>query len=237
VAWGGRELLLRLGGREIWMRATAGALVLACALVAHAQARHWRDDLALFSHALAVTERNVLAHTLVAAALEREGSFAEAIVHYEAALSVSDESRRLGGAPAQRPRLRVHLGQALEREGRFAEAARRYQEHLQDVPDDTHALLQLARIRAAHPDPALRDGASALELARRANRLSGYGNPRVLDVLAAALAETGDFAAAVATAGRAVEIAREAGDARSAQRIASRVSGYQEGRPSRMTVR
>lgn len=59
------------------------------------------------------------------------------------------------------------------------------------------AIADLARLLATCSDDKLRDGERALELAARANDLTGGKDASVLDALAAAHAETGDFAKAV----------------------------------------
>ena len=50
---------------------------------------------------------------------------------------------------------------------------------------------------AACPEEKFRDGAKALELAKKANEGSGWKNGFFLDTYAAASAEVGDFEAAV----------------------------------------
>lgn len=64
----------------------------------------------------------------------------------------------------------------------------------------------LAWILATHPDSELRDGAEAVRLAERACELTGFMQPDCLDTLAAAHAETGNFAAAERFAREALEI-------------------------------
>ena len=54
-----------------------------------------------------------------------------------------------------------------------------------------------AFLRAACPDPAFRDGAKAMELAKKACEVTGDRDSWSLSSLAAACAETGDFDAAV----------------------------------------
>ena len=59
------------------------------------------------------------------------------------------------------------------------------------------ATADLARLLSTCPDDKLRDGKRALELARNAIELTGGKDASALDALAAACAETGDFARAV----------------------------------------
>jgi spermidine synthase len=61
--------------------------------------------------------------------------------------------------------------------------------------------------------------------------LTGYENPVALDTLAAAYAEAGRFDAAVATATRAVDIARTSGQTALSDRFAGRLELYRSGKP------
>jgi predicted Zn-dependent protease len=69
----------------------------------------------------------------------------------------------------------------------------------------------LAWALASVPDPAHRDGAGALQHARRAMELSGGRDPSFMDTLAAAHAEAGDMKEALAWAERALARATELG--------------------------
>ncbi len=99
------------------------------------------------------------------------------------------------------------LGSAYEDLGRPSEALAHWRKaHLID-PGRTSATLGVAWLLATAPDPSLRNGAEAVRLAESA-RDSAPANAEVLDTLAAAYAEDGQFTRAVATAARAVELAR-----------------------------
>ena len=93
------------------------------------------------------------------------------------------------------------------------------------------ALRSLAWLLATSPDPLVRNGAQAVVVAERANQVTGYENPVALDTLAAAYAEAGRFDNAVATAARAEQLARAAGQSELADRFASRLARYREKKP------
>lgn len=61
---------------------------------------------------------------------------------------------------------------------------------------DANNLNHLAWLLATCPQPEVRDGARAVELARRACELDRWNSAAIIDTLAAAYAETGDFAEA-----------------------------------------
>jgi len=98
--------------------------------------------------------------------------------------------------------------------GRMAEAVGEYWKVLETQPENVEALNRLAWALATGPEASLRDGASSVALAQKAVRLAGGENPLMLRTLAAAYAEAGRYAEAVATARDALQLAaREKNDA------------------------
>ncbi|MHC4521476.1 MAG: tetratricopeptide repeat protein, partial [Planctomycetota bacterium] len=75
-----------------------------------------------------------------------------------------------------------------------------------------HILNALAWLQATYPSAAVRDGAKAIENAKKACELSDRSNPNFIDTLAAAYAEAGDFAAAVREERVAVQLAASRDD-------------------------
>jgi len=98
----------------------------------------------------------------------------------------------------------------LHADGRYAEELDLLEEGAARCPDDPLHLNNLAWALATSPEPALRDGARALALARRALELGGE-SPNALDTLAAAQAAAGRPAEAVASQREALRRLREAG--------------------------
>lgn len=101
---------------DAWARhgaATAGCLaLLVLSAFSFHQVQFWSDAEAVFAHAVAVTDDNVLARLNLAEALVTKGRIAEAMPHYDEALRVSK------GAPVPL----VEIGTALIRQGRYADA-------------------------------------------------------------------------------------------------------------------
>ncbi len=135
-------------------------------------------------------------------ALEK-GQVDEAIAHYRRAL----ERPGLYAADAHN-----NLGLALHAKGQNDEAIADYEKALEMNPKSASARTNLAWIFATSSDPSIRDGAKAVQLAEQANRLSGGSNPIVLNTLAAAYAESGQFSQALETAQRALDLATAQGN-------------------------
>ncbi len=74
-------------------------------------------------------------------------------------------------------------------------------------PKNLIALNNLAVLLSTAPEASRRDGKRAIELARRAQATVGQPLPDLLDTLAAAYAETGDFDEAAKTQEKAIELA------------------------------
>ncbi len=149
----------------------------------------------VLTRAVAQDPTSLPAHTNLAAALEAHGRFAEAAEHYRAALELQPELVEL----------RARLGRALTEEGEFAAATRQFEQVIGQSPDDVRATLCLAWLKATCPEAAIRNGDQAVQLAQRLATLRNPADPLVMDILAAAYAEAGDFATAVTIAGRLLE--------------------------------
>jgi rhomboid protease GluP len=80
----------------------------------------------------------------------------------------------------------------LEARGDYA-LTRDLLDQLITVQEDTSTLNHLAWLLATCPAPEVRDGPRAIRLARRACELDGWKTAAIIDTLAAAYAETGDF--------------------------------------------
>ena len=125
------------------------------------------------------------------------------------------------------------LGDALDAQGRTADAVAHWRQSIDLQPNDAQALRRLAWALAAAPDAAIRNGGEALALAVRAVEISGGGDARILDALAAAYAEKARFGDAALTARRALDKAAQENQPSLADAIRARLALYQAGRPFR----
>ncbi len=114
------------------------------------------------------------------------------------------------------------LGDEMLSRRRATEAAAYYRESLALDSNNLPVMNNLAYLLSASPEAALRDGAEALHWAKRAHELTAAENPSVLDTLAAALAETGDFAGAAASARQALALART----QNMEALAAQIQGH-----------
>jgi tetratricopeptide (TPR) repeat protein len=95
-----------------------------------------------------------------------------------------------------------HLGRVLSETGKPLEAVQHYHEAVKLMPNFADALNRLAWLLSVNPDPAVRNGPEAVELAERACKASNYTQPAMVRTLAAAYAESGRFDDAVKMAER-----------------------------------
>jgi tetratricopeptide (TPR) repeat protein len=156
VVWAVADLLSRLPALKSVIPVATMGIILACALTARAQVGHWKNSMALWSHALEVTSDNFLAHTNLAKALEDQGRSDEAGPHYAAALRINPkESHALNGAGVQ-----------AQRRGQTEEAIARFKEALAVRPNfpEAHYNLSLTYLSAGRVDDALEEIHLALAL-------------------------------------------------------------------------
>ena len=126
-----------------------------------------------------------------------------------------------------------NLGNALLQKGRPAEAVTHYQAAVAALPGNPYLLSNLAWMLATCPEASVRNGARAVELALQAEQLSGGKDSGLLGTLAAAYAEAGRLAEAVATAQRALALATAQTNTAQIETLRARLKLYQSGSPFR----
>jgi tetratricopeptide (TPR) repeat protein len=195
------------------------------------------------------------AHRVLGALLCSQGAMQEGFVHLSEAvrLAPSDAAAQylLGKALVSRGRLDegvAHLSQAVQldpddaaahfdlgttlfRRGRTEEAIAELTSAVELDADDPAKLRELAWVLATCSESRLRDGARAVELAKRACELTGYRSIEALDVLGVCQAEVGQFAQAIRAAEQARTLA--AGHPPVARAISARIELYRQGKPYR----
>ena len=183
------------------------------------------DAIAHFQQALKLAPNLPAAHNNLANALLAKGQVDEAIVHCQQALKLAPNLAEAHN----------NLANALLQKGRCGEAVSHYQAAVTALPNHPHLLSNLAWVLATCPQASARDGARAVELADQARRLAGDEDPMLLGTLAAAYAEAGRFADAVAAAQRALELASAQANTDQAETLRARLDLYRSGSPFRDT--
>jgi tetratricopeptide (TPR) repeat protein len=131
------------------------------------------------------------------------------------------------------PAANFQLGLIAQSAGHAAEAVKYYRAALASNPGSS-ARNNLAWILATSPDDSLRHGAEAVRLLEPI-RDKGQATTEVLDTLAAAYAESGDFAQAERTAQASVDLAKSRGQRDLAAVLETRLALYRRGKPYRDT--
>jgi tetratricopeptide (TPR) repeat protein len=167
IAWGAKALV----NRHKWL--TVPIAIWACALlpVTYIQASSWRNSIALFDHAIAVTDGNYIAQNNLGAALREANRRPESMSHFEQALALRPNY----------PEAQNNLGEALLVTGQPGLALPHIQEALRLDPDLAEAHINLAAIRnrQGRPDLAEPEYRAALQL----NPASAEANDGLAGVL------------------------------------------------------
>ena len=211
--------------------------------------------------------RHVEAHRILAVAAVRSGYLEPAAAHYRAILEVEPRDVEALYGAAQVAAASGRLEEAVERYRALLEhdpdnAAGRHElglallqrgpesalegaEQLRRAYVEDERLLargnEIAWTLATHREAARRDGQLALVIALEVNAVAGGTEPAVLETLAAAYAETGDFEAAIRTVEAALELLEGAGRQQPAsadrerlvELMTRRLEQYRQGVPAR----
>ena len=295
IAWSVGELLLKSTSRarRALVGVAAAIVIVSLSALSLGQTSYWKNSETLWSHTLAVTSDNDVAHNNLGFLFLRRGELDKAILEFQTALDIRSRSTQthyslgaaliqnnMGNAFARKQlwdeaiehlqeaaRLRpdyadayFNLGSVLFQQGRIdqaiaqwqkalairptdaeahrnvASALRRqgnvqgaiaeYEQALNIKPEDSVSLNNLAWILATSSDASMRDGARSVTLAVAAVQASGGKDPNFVRTLAAARAEAGQFAEAVATAETAKALASTQGKPELASRLEEEIALY-----------
>lgn len=191
---------------------------------------HWQDSESHHRYICKIAPNSSKIHDFVGVALAKQGKDKEAEIHFTEAVCLDHNYHtpyvNLGVMLAKRGDLdgaithfvravqlkptndkaHYNLGQGLFLKGDIPGAIKHYRESLRLEPDSPETLNGLSWILATSSKDKFRDGAEAVQLAKRACELTSYRNPEMLNTLAAAYAEVGDFTEAVKVAQKAIDL-------------------------------
>jgi protein O-mannosyl-transferase len=173
--------------------------------------------------ALRLDPRYAQAHQNLANRFVQQGNTAQALKEYETALAIDPDY----------PDAHCNLGKLLTTLGRPQDALKHYNAAMHSAPNHAATLANCAWLLATCPDDLLRDGETAVEYAEHAKELSDGKQPDVLVTLAAAYAEVGRFAEALAIADRALRLATDQRKSDVAAALRFHIMSYEAHRPWR----
>lgn len=205
VTWTCADLTRDWRNRRMIVGSVAGFVIAALVVIAFHQTTYWRDSISLWRHALAVTPDNQIGHQNLAAALWTAGKVDES--HKESRAAAMAHARTTLKDFPYDVATRNDLGIFLVQNGDVRGGIEQWEASLQIDPNDGNALNNLAWVLATYPEDGIRNGVRAANLATKATKLPGGNSPIVLRTLAAAYAETGDFADAITIVRRALDLA------------------------------
>jgi len=156
AAWAAVDWAGARPGRRIVLATMAVLIVTSSLILARVQTRYWRDSVSLWTHTLACTSRNWLAHSNLGAALVERRKFKEAIFHCERALQLFPDL----------PEAHNNLGMALIAQGKSSEGIPHCERALQLRPDyaNAHYSLGLGLAQQGKRDAAIVRFERALQL-------------------------------------------------------------------------
>ena len=215
------------------------------------------EAIALWEQALRTVPHSPRTLTNLALARLRQGKIEEGLAHYAESIRLEPDHANARfnygtaliqtGQPKEglaqlekaaqlepsRADIHGNLGAARLSQGDARGAVEAFETAIRLEPHDLNALSNLAWLLATLPEAELRDGKRAVDLMRRVLALTPEPALQTWRTLAAAQAEAGDFEGALATAGRALEAARQAGDQGMASALAAEMTFYQKRAPIR----
>ncbi|PYL52295.1 MAG: hypothetical protein DMF29_11135 [Verrucomicrobia bacterium] len=158
-------------------------------------------------------------HYNIGQALRQKGQVEDAIAEYRKALELQPDHANAHN----------NLANALRQKGLIKQAVQHYEAALKSDPSSVLVKNNLAWLLATSADPSVRNGPRAVELAEQAVRVTDGYDPVSLHTLAAAYAENGQFAQAVAAAQDALNLAEERGLTPLAESLRGKIVLYKAG--------
>jgi len=156
LTWAAADLCAGWRHRRWLLGGLATVILVALMFCARVQTAYWRNSESLWTHTLACTTDNAVAHNSLGNALLQKGSLDEAMVHFQTALQINP-----GYMGAHN-----NLGNALLQKGSLDEAMVHFQTALQIDPDDTdaHNNLGIALLQMGRVDEAIAQYQKALQI-------------------------------------------------------------------------
>jgi tetratricopeptide (TPR) repeat protein len=180
VVWSGAELAMVRQSKPRLAATTAVTVLVIAALTwaAFIQTSYWRNSQTLWTHALAVTVDNDVAHNNLGYLCAERGKTDEAILHFEAAGRIRS-GKRNPHYDAGSAFMQMNLGDALARKGQSDEAMIHYEEAIRLQPYYADAYYNRGNVLFAkgRVDDAIADWEKTLQIQPDdADAYTGLGN-------------------------------------------------------------
>ena len=140
VVWGIAEIARERRLPAAWLRVPAVVVLLTLGTLSYRQIGYWHDSVTLWKHALALTERNYIAHWALGFALAEKGQSEDAIAELDAAESLHSYAALDQVAVAAYKRDHGHVQAAIEEYGRALAVS----------PDSKTRAIVLSRLSSAY---------------------------------------------------------------------------------------
>jgi tetratricopeptide (TPR) repeat protein len=190
IAWGANDLLANWRFRKIGLAAASIVIVSVLSVCSYRQLKYWHDTGRLFERTLAVTERNFVAHNVLADYLLEQGRIEESIAQNNKALAINPNFMYSY----------VGLGAAFFEQGKEKQAIDCYLKAIEIELDAFNAHNNLGKLYFLQGDYAAAAGYLAEALRIQPD------NCEVLRNLAYAYMQSGKFADAISGYQKLVEI-------------------------------
>jgi Tfp pilus assembly protein PilF len=193
VCWGAADLIERWHVPRVVSAAATVAMLLALGIALHRQVSFWSDNVTLWTHTLAITERNYTAEDSLATALLAQGRIDEAMPHLQRARSLRPDDALATLDIATYDQMRGNYQAALEG----------YAKVMQFTKDPS--LLETARVNSGYAHYSLKQYDNAKQDFEAGVKQQPWNSPayRGLGLVAQ---RAGDIARAVANYERSAEL-------------------------------
>jgi Tfp pilus assembly protein PilF len=181
---------------ELWFQVVTSTAQDRARLAQAVREKIGREEIVGHEKMLETDPGNLALHDDVALLYAQAGDLAGTSKHFAESLRLRPDS----------PAAHYNLGTVLLMQGKRETARQRLSEAVAIAPDYVPALTQVAWMLATAADDRERQPDEALRMAQRAAALTQPPTPRVLDVLAAALAAAGQFDRAVTVSEAALRL-------------------------------
>ena len=166
ITWFITDLSVSLQYRKKVLAPVAAIVIAALSACAWKQTSFWRDSETLWTHALAVTRGNDVAHTNLGMLLMDRGQLDDALSHFQTALEIRSGSGVHPHYDLSLALIHGDVGNALARKGRLDEAITHLRKAVELQPDyaDAHYNLGTALFQKGQIDEAIGEWQTTLSI-------------------------------------------------------------------------